>query len=118
MKENIRKLKLDKVAHELAEKYGNESLDNPESVGFVRFMMYSCCFFHATGQCVRMKCENCKATAVIEKGVALHPELKKEYEVLKILTGKASRKLSENDRPLGSMSSADEKLSSCKKCNS
>lgn len=79
MKQNICKHKLEKVAREIAEKFGNESLDDPESVGFIRFMMYSCLFFHATAQCGSVPCQKCKAGIVIENGLEKHQELYEEY---------------------------------------
>ena len=80
--------KLDQIAHELAKNCSNETLENPESIGFIRFMMFSCLFFHATGQCGGVPCENCKATRIILNGITKHPELKEEYDKLQNIEGR------------------------------
>lgn len=67
------------IAKLLAKKTGNESLEDENSIGFVRFMMYSCVFFCAVYDCARKgRCTNCKAEMIIRKGAATHPELKDE----------------------------------------
>ena len=71
------------IAKLLAKETGNEALEDEKSIGFVRFMMYSCAFFSATGQCGGVQCKNCKATKVIENGLKFNPEMKDEYETLK-----------------------------------
>lgn len=87
MKRNIHKNGLDKIAKELAKQYGNEDMEDPESTGFIRFMMFSCLFFRATGQCGGVPCRECKATKVIEHGLNKHPELAPEYDALKKARG-------------------------------
>lgn len=85
MKQN--KMNLKKIAEELALKCRNETLEDPESIGFIRFMMYSCLFFSATGQCGGVPCWECKATKIIERGLNKYPELVPEYNALKKARG-------------------------------
>lgn len=78
---------LDEIAEELAKQSGNEALEDPGSTGFIRFMMYSCLFFRATGQCGGVPCRECKATKIIEQGLSKHPELAPEYDAWKKARG-------------------------------
>lgn len=79
----MKKNEIDKIAKEIANKIGNDALNDPKSPSFIRFMMYSCAFFSATGQCGGVSCKDCKATKVIENGLKFNPEMKDEYETLK-----------------------------------
>lgn len=83
MKPNSCKNELNKISKELAKKCDNEALEDQYSPGFIRFMMFSCLFFSATGQCGSVPCRECKATKVIEQGIEKHPELAPEYNELK-----------------------------------
>lgn len=87
MKRNNHKSELYKIAELLSKQCGNEALEDQESTGFIRFMMYSCLFFRATGQCGGVPCSDCKATKVIEHGLSKHPELAPEYDALKKARG-------------------------------
>lgn len=84
----LKKMDLKKIAAEISKNTGSEALEDPESPGFTRFMMYSCLFFHASGQCGGVPCSECRATKVIEQGVKKHPELTPEYEMLKEVEGR------------------------------
>ena len=72
---------MQKLAKDLAARFGNDDMDDETSVGFVRFILYSCVFFAAVYECgEKGRCPHCKAEAVIMRGVEEHPELQPEVQ--------------------------------------
>lgn len=72
-------MKMQDIAKLLAKKTGNEALEDEKSIGFVRFMMYSCVFFCAVYDCAHKgRCANCQAEMIIRQGAATHSELAEE----------------------------------------